>query len=101
MKRLIYLVVLLPILLWGQDSNQNFVKSIQYRDTNSGNPKVTVDYFDGLGRISQRIENKQSGAGKDLVTHYGYEDGRLCCLNVRGMRQFRIKFIPREVCNLK
>lgn len=76
MKRIFYLLVLLPILIWGQDNNQNFVKSIQYREVGGANPKVTVDYYDGLGRLAQKVENKQSGNGNDIVTHFAYVQGR-------------------------
>ena len=76
MKRFIYILFLLPLMIWGQDNNQNFVKSIHYRQSGAASPKATVQYFDGFGRLVQKVVNKQSGTGKDLVTHYAYDQGR-------------------------
>lgn len=76
MKRFIYILFLLPLTIWGQDNNQNFVKSINYRQSGAASPKATVQYFDGFGRLVQKINNKQSGTGKDLVTYFAYDQGR-------------------------
>ncbi|UUC45205.1 DUF6443 domain-containing protein [Flavobacterium cerinum] len=76
MKRIIYILFLLPLMLRAQDNSQNFVKSIHYRQVSSGNPQATVQYLDGFGRLVQKVVNKQSGTGKDLVTHYAYDQGR-------------------------
>ncbi|WP_281323316.1 DUF6443 domain-containing protein [Flavobacterium aestivum] len=35
---------------------------------------VNITYFDGLGRPVQQIANKQSTAGKDIITSTGYDD---------------------------
>lgn len=76
MKRIIYMLFLLPIFLRGQDNNQNFIKSVEYRQAGSGNPKITVDYLDGFGRIIQKVDNKGSATGMDLVKHFEYDQGK-------------------------
>lgn len=35
--------------------------------------KVSITYFDGLGRPKQQIANAQSGTAKDIVTHIEYD----------------------------
>lgn len=80
MKNLIYLVLLLPLLLHSQTTSQNYSKSMLYKaPTTNGNisddlKSVNVTYFDGLGRPIQKISNKQSGTGKNIVNHIEYDN---------------------------
>ena len=36
--------------------------------------QTAITYFDGLGRPAQQIANRQSSAGKDIITHIDYDD---------------------------
>ena len=82
MKKIIYLLVLLPILVIGQTQSLNYVKSTSYKQpttTSISSPdintaSVSVTYFDGLGRPIQKVNNKQSTTGKNIVTHIEYDD---------------------------
>ncbi len=81
MKKLLYLLLLVPILVFGQSNNQNWVKSTTYKvETNAAiadptilQANVQVNYYDGLGRPIQQIAGKQSNTGKDIVTHIEYD----------------------------
>ncbi len=81
MKKLLYLLLLAPILVLGQSNDQNWVKSTTYKvetDTVFADPtvqqaNVQVSYFDGLGRPIQQIAGKQSNTGKDIITHIEYD----------------------------
>src|SRR5690606_7491059 len=73
---------LLALSAFGQSTNQNYVKSVTYKKktttalSSSPDPAdglVNVTYFDGLGRAVQQIAHKQSGAGKDIITHIEYD----------------------------
>ena len=81
MKKLLFIISILPVLALGQSTDQNYVKSTTYKqpttssvtdpDVNVAN--VQVSYFDGLGRPIQQIAYKQSNTGKDIVTHIEYD----------------------------
>ena len=81
MKKLIYLLALMPALALGQSTDQNFVKTTTYKQpttTSVTDPDVTVanvqvSYFDGLGRPIQQVAHKQSNTGKDIITHIEYD----------------------------
>lgn len=77
MKNLIYILFFLPVLAKGQTNAQNYVKTLVYKDStptsNALKAKATVNYYDGLGRPIQQIANKQSGTGKDIITHMEYD----------------------------
>ncbi len=82
MKKLFYLVVaLLPVLVLGQSTNQNYVKTKVYKTATTSSiatPSETqatqsITYFDGLGRPIQQVAHKQAGNGNDLVTHIEYD----------------------------
>jgi RHS repeat-associated protein len=73
MKKLLYLIVLLPIMVIGQTTTENFIKTITYRDSLQGKPTVSVIYFDGLGRPIQQIAHQQSATGKDIITPIVYD----------------------------
>jgi RHS repeat-associated protein len=81
MRKLLNLLLLLPILAIAQSSDQNWVKTKTYKDsTNTSIPSPTpaqavtqVSYFDGLGRAIQQVAHAQSNSGKDIVTHIEYD----------------------------
>lgn len=83
MKKILYILVLFPMIIVGQTTSENYIKTTVYKKpTSQGsvsteNPEeaaIQVTYFDGLGRPIQKIAYKQSGNGKDLVTHIEYDD---------------------------
>jgi len=76
MKKLALLVCCAPLWVIAQNTNQNYTKKTTYREAGAGRPAHTVVYYDGLGRPVQQIANKQSGTGKDLITHIEYDMGR-------------------------
>ncbi|MBN8643115.1 MAG: HNH endonuclease [Flavobacteriales bacterium] len=73
MKKLLYLIVLLPILVIGQTTTENYIKSVTYKDSLAQNSVINVTYFDGLGRPIQQIANAQSATGKNIVTPIEYD----------------------------
>ncbi|NHN28168.1 type IV secretion protein Rhs, partial [Flavobacterium jejuense] len=81
MKKILYILTLLPILALGQSQDQNWVKTKIYKQpttTAIQNPDVTVantqvSYFDGLGRPIQQVAHKQSNLGNDIITHIEYD----------------------------
>ena len=76
MKRVLKLfLIVFPVLIWAQSSNHNYIKTTEYLD--SDNPtevKVTIQYYDGLGRPSQINATKQSPNGKDIITKIEYDN---------------------------
>lgn len=74
-KTLLYSLVLIPVLATAQSTNQNFVRTITYKDStqSSSAASQSISYFDGLGRPVQQIAHKQSGTGNDIVTVIGYD----------------------------
>ena len=73
MKKLLYIVMLFPVLVLGQTQTENYVKTTIYREISSANPVHSITYFDGLGRPIQQISNAQSNTGKDIVTPIEYD----------------------------
>ncbi|MGX7668863.1 DUF6443 domain-containing protein [Flavobacterium pedocola] len=82
MKKLFYILFILPALVLAQNTNQNWVKTTTYKapttqgtvDVNDpGKAVITVGYFDGLGRPIQQLAHKQSNTGKDIVTPVEYD----------------------------
>ncbi|WP_445455986.1 DUF6443 domain-containing protein [Flavobacterium sp. HNIBRBA15423] len=81
MKKLLYILTLIPVLALAQSLDQNWVETTIYKQpttTPITNPDVTVanvqiTYFDGLGRPIQQVAHKQSNSGKDIVTHIEYD----------------------------
>ena len=72
------LLVCFPMGLSSQSSTQNYVRSRQMTNTSGTGYLERIDYFDGLGRLSQRIESQMGGGGEDLVSLYEYDgSGRL------------------------
>lgn len=77
MKNLLYILLLLPIMAVSQTNTQNYVKTLVYKDatatSDATKANATVTYYDGLGRPVQQIAGKQSGTGKDIITHIEYD----------------------------
>jgi RHS repeat-associated protein len=81
MKKIIYILLFLPILVLGQSTNQNYVKTKVYKiptSTTIPSPTVTqanqtVTYFDGLGRPIQKVNYQQSNSGKDIIENNVYD----------------------------
>jgi RHS repeat-associated protein len=77
MRKLLYLMLLLPLLVQGQTTTQNYVRTRVYKDsTSTSDPskaKATVTYYDGLGRPIQQVAGKASASGKDIITHIEYD----------------------------
>ncbi|MES2863289.1 MAG: DUF6443 domain-containing protein [Bacteroidota bacterium] len=81
MKKLIYIVTLLPMLAIAQSTNQNWVKTKTYKQATTtaiATPTVAqavtqVSYLDGLGRPIQQVAHAQSNSGKDIITHMAYD----------------------------
>ncbi|SHM98756.1 DUF6443 domain-containing protein, partial [Flavobacterium chilense] len=75
------LLVLFPVMVIGQTTTQNYIKTTTYKvatPTVIVSPTATqaaqnVTYFDGLGRPVQQIAGQQSSSGKDIVTHIKYD----------------------------
>ncbi|RZJ72540.1 DUF6443 domain-containing protein [Flavobacterium sp.] len=81
MKRKFLLLIALPLVGLGQSANQNYAKTTVYRTattTSIANPtpeqaKVSVSYFDGLGKPIQTVQHKQSNSGKDVISSVRYD----------------------------
>ena len=81
MKKFLFILTLLPILVLGQSNDQNYVKTKTYKvATSSSMPTPatveaaqSVTYFDGLGRPIEQVSYKQSGTGHDIVTPIAYD----------------------------
>lgn len=79
MKKILSLLVLLPLMVVGQ--TENYIKTTTYKvadTTTIASPTITqanqnITYFDGLGRPIQQIAHQQSGSGKDIVTPIEYD----------------------------
>lgn len=55
--------------------NENYIKSTEYLTAQgeSGDKKITITYYDGLGREKQLIQVAATPSGKDILTHYEYD----------------------------
>ena len=86
MKNIIYLLFLLSGICFSQSTDQNFIKTITYREINTdttigleidppppAQAAISVSYFDGLGRPMQQVAYQQSATGKDIVTPVVYD----------------------------
>ena len=80
MKKLLFLLVLLPLVAVSQTNTENWVKTTTYKVPTStvttpsaAQKSINVTYFDGLGRPIQQLANQQSGSGKNIVTHIEYD----------------------------
>ncbi|WP_281335986.1 DUF6443 domain-containing protein [Flavobacterium eburneipallidum] len=81
MKKILSLLVFLPIMVIGQTQTENYVKNTTYKvatATSIPTPTAqqatqTITYYDGLGRPIQQVAHQQSGSGKDIVTPIEYD----------------------------
>lgn len=81
MKKILPLLVLFPIMVFGQTQTENYIKNTTYKTpttTSITNPPIAqanqnITYFDGLGHPIQQIAHQQSGTGKDIVTPIEYD----------------------------
>ena len=73
MKKIIYLLLFLPILGLGQTATENYIKTTTYKGAGATLPQVQVSYFDGLGRPIQQVVVGQSTTGKNIVTPIEYD----------------------------
>jgi len=83
MKKLIYILLLLPSLVIAQTTTENYVVKKVFntkRTTVSGLNTIPADsitkivsYFDGLGRAKQNVAVKAGGNKEDIVTHFEYD----------------------------
>ncbi len=82
MKKIFYLLALLPMAIVGQTQTENYIKTTYFKKpTSQGsvNPNsptdasIKVTYYDGLGRPIQEVVHKQSGTGNDFVNHIQYD----------------------------
>lgn len=81
MKKILYTLLFFPILAVGQTTTENYSKVTTYRKPTTvliQNPedtiaKIDITYYDGLGRPIQKIANKQSAIGNNIVTHIEYD----------------------------
>jgi len=76
MRKILITLSCIPVGICAQTNSQNWTKKTSYREPGNGRPVSSVTYYDGLGRPVQQNINKQSGTGKDLVTHMEYEMNR-------------------------
>ena len=86
MKKILYILLLLPLGVLAQTTTENHVVSKSYKikttsvltTQNLDSATIAIQYFDGLGRAKQSIIVKggydtTSGQAKDIVTHYSYD----------------------------
>ena len=81
MKKTILLLLVLPVLVFAQSQDQNYIKTTSYKvpatstlsNLDPDQAAVTVQYFDGLGRPVQQVAHKQSNTGKDIIVHTQYD----------------------------
>ena len=80
MKKLYFLLLLLPVLSVAQ--NTNYIRTTVYKAEFTQSPPspsanqaaVSTTYFDGLGRPIQKVAHKQSAEGQDIITPIVYDD---------------------------
>lgn len=80
MKKLFQTAIFL-LSAWAAAQELNYIKTTTYKvetsapiaDPSAAQAAQDITYFDGLGRIIQQRAHKQSGTGKDIVTHIEYD----------------------------
>lgn len=81
MKKILYFIILFPILALGQTTTENFVKTTKYKTPTATSiaaplPSLAIQeitYLDGLGRPIQQVINQQSNTGKDIILPIEYD----------------------------
>jgi hypothetical protein len=87
MKKILYILLFLPILIVAQSTTENHIKNTTYKvETTNGTTKVSggaiandekqisISYFDGLGRPKQSVVLGAGGNKEDIITHIGYDE---------------------------
>ncbi len=70
---IILLGVLLPINIWSQSSDQNYILTRTYQNDSSTVYLDAIQYFDGLGRLKQTIQRAITPNKQDLVSIQEYD----------------------------
>lgn len=78
MKKILYILLLLPVMMFAQTNTENYVKTVNYRDststTNETKAQISITYIDGLGRPMQTVALKAGGTtNQDIVTPIIYD----------------------------
>lgn len=79
MKKLFYILFLLPLLVTAQSQDQNYVKTKVYTKPTTtdvltvDDTLITIQYSDGLGRPIQSIAIKAGGKKQDIITPVVYD----------------------------
>ena len=93
MKKLLYILLIVPMLVFSQNTNENYVVTKVYKDTtatpinghNRNKVMTNIQYFDGLGRLKQTVALEAGGLKvfsglltkdpeiKDIVTYTSYD----------------------------
>lgn len=81
MKKIVYFIALLPLLVGAQTISENYTKTTTYKlptTSSIASPSIlqanqNVTYFDGLGRTIQIVANKQSSTDKNIVKPIVYD----------------------------
>jgi len=78
-KIIIYILLMFPLLVMGQTTTQNYVKTTSYQvATQTGSvsdeQKIeSISYYDGLGRTKQSVGVKAGGAQQNIVQLITYD----------------------------
>ncbi|WP_348710914.1 DUF6443 domain-containing protein [Tenacibaculum sp. 190524A05c] len=93
MKKLLYILLIVPMLVFSQNTNENYVVTKVYKDTTAtpinGHDRnkvmTNIQYFDGLGRLKQTVALEAGGLKvfsglltkdpeiRDIITHVSYD----------------------------
>ncbi len=93
MKKLLYILLIVPMLVFSQNTNENYVVTKVYKEAatepTNGHDKnkvmTNIQYFDGLGRLKQTVALEAGGLKvfsglltkdpeiRDIVTHVSYD----------------------------
>lgn len=76
-KIIIFFLFFLPHL-YSQSTNQNYIISKTILNDQSTLSMDKIEYFDGIGRLSQTVQKKITSSGKDLILNNEYDNiGRI------------------------
>ncbi|MXV39216.1 hypothetical protein GO491_11090, partial [Flavobacteriaceae bacterium Ap0902] len=71
---LIIFCFIFHILVFAQSQDQNYIKTTEYlSETALADKKITIQYYDGLGRPMQSISVRQSPEERDIVLPIAYD----------------------------
>ncbi|WP_312901535.1 DUF6443 domain-containing protein [Chryseobacterium taichungense] len=65
--------LLIMAMSYSQSSNENYFQATTCLDADCIKKAITVKYYDGLGRTKQIVNVKASPLGRDVVTHFGFD----------------------------